>query len=252
MDQKSRRRMRFCSVILFISLLFPQSGYEVADKMSNRDAPSDVKSMLIMLLKDKRGNTLESKLISHSKDSGKKQMLWFISPPSDRGISLYKIENENGKDLMKMWLPAFKKIRKISARKKSENFMNSDLTFEDLYNRDIDDFTYDIDITNDSTYVLTSYPKEEINSSYSKHVSWVNRATLLIAKEESYSSKGALLKTKEMKYTNIDGFDLVKEINVVNVKTKHETYLRFEDMKLNSGIKDKDFHEMNLRRIPLK
>ena len=244
--------MRFCSVILSISLLFSQSGYELADKMSNRDAPSDVKSMLIMVLKDKRGNTLESKLISHSKDSGKKQMLWFISPPSDRGISLYKIENENGKDLMKMWLPAFKKIRKISARKKSENFMNSDLTFEDLYNRDIDDFTYDIDITNDSTYVLTSYPKEEINSSYSKHVSWVNRATLLIAKEESYSSKGALLKTKEMKYTNIDGFDLVKEINVVNVKTKHETYLRFEDMKLNSGIKDKDFHEMNLKRIPLK
>ena len=244
--------MRFYSFILLVSSLFSQTGYEIAEKMNNRDAPSDVKSILIMTLKDKRGNTLESKLISHSKDSGEKQMIWFVSPPLDKGISLYKIENENGKDLMKMWLPAFKKIRKISSRKKSENFMNSDLTFEDLYNRSLDDFTYEINSPNDSIYVLTSYPKEKLNSSYSKHVSWISSTTLLITKEESYSSKGVLLKTKEIKYTNIDGFDLVKEINVVDVKRKHETHLKFEDMILNSGIEDKDFHEMNLKRIPLK
>jgi hypothetical protein len=235
-----------------MSWLFSQTGYEIAERMSSREAPSDVKSTLIMTLKDKRGNTLESKLISHSKDSGKKQMIWFVSPPSDKGISLYKIENEDGKDLMKMWLPAFKKIRKISSRKKSENFMNSDLTFEDLYNRSVDDFTYDIDTSNDSIYVLSSYPKEKLNSSYSKHISWISRSTLLTTREESYSSKGTLLKTKEIKYTNIDGFDLVKEINVVDVKRKHETHLKFEDMVLNSGIKDKDFHEMNLKRLPLK
>jgi len=244
--------MRFYSIILLMSWLFSQTGYEIAERMSSREAPSDVKSTLIMTLKDKRGNTFESKLISHSKDKGKKQMIWFVSPPSDKGISLFKIENEDGKDLMKMWLPAFKKIRKISSRKKSENFMNSDLTFEDLYNRDVDDFTYDIDFPNDSIYVLTSYPKEELNSSYSKNISWISRSTLLITREESYSSKGALLKTKEIKYTNIDGFDLVKEINVVDVKRKHETHLKFEDMVLNSGIKDKDFHEMNLKRLPLQ
>ena len=72
----------------------------------------------------------------------------------------------------------------------------------------------------------------------------ISRSTLLTMREESYSSKGVLLKTKEMKYTNIDGFDLVKEINVVNVKTKHETHLKFEKMVLNSGIKDKDFTEV--------
>ena len=252
MDQKLRIIMRFCSILLLASCLFSQTGYEIADKMSNRDAPFDVKSTLIMTLKDKRGNTLESTLISHSKDSGKKQMIWFVSPPSDRGISLYKIENEDGKDLMKMWLPAFKKIRKISSRKKSENFMNSDLSFEDLYNRSLNDFSYDLDILNDSVYILTSYAKEALNSSYSKHVSWIDQATLLITKEESYSRKGVLLKTKEIKYTNIDGFHLVKEINVVDVKTKHETHLKFENMKLNSGIDDKHFHEINLRRIPIK
>ena len=83
-----------------MSYLFSQTGYEIADKMSSREAPSDVKSTLIMTLKDKRGNSLESKLISHTKDSGKKQIIWFVSPPSDKGISLYKIENENKKNFI--------------------------------------------------------------------------------------------------------------------------------------------------------
>ena len=32
------------------------------------------------------------------------------------GSEIYKIENENGKDEMKMYLPAFKKIRKIKTK----------------------------------------------------------------------------------------------------------------------------------------
>ena len=244
--------MRFYSFILLVSWVFCQSGYEIADMMASREAPSDIKSTLVMRLKDKRGNSLESTLISHSKDGGKKQIIWFVSPPKDREISLYKIESDEGKDLMKMWLPAFKKVRKISSRKKSESFMNSDLTFEDLYNRNLNDFTYDLETIDDSTYVLTSYPKEELKSSYGKHVSWIDRRNLLIIKEESYSSKGPLMKTKQIKYENIQGFDLVKEINVVDVKLKHETHLEFTEMRINTGIDDKSFHEMNLKRIPIK
>ena len=130
--------------------------------------------------------------------------------------------------------------------------MNSDLTFEDLYNRSLDDFTYEVESINDSIYILTSFPKEELNSSYSKHVSWMQASDLLIFKEESYSNNNALIKTKEIKYTNINGFDLVTKIKVRDIKTKHETHLKFKDVEINSGIKDSQFHEMNLKRIPIK
>ena len=243
--------MKFSSIILFlIAILFSQSGYEIAEKMSQKDVPTDIKSSFIMVLEDKRGNTFESEIVSHSKDDGKKQILWFLSPSSNRGVSLYKIENENGKDEMKMYLPAFKKIRKISSRKKSESFMNSDLTFEDLYNRDLDDFTYDIDLSDDSFYILSSYPIEGLGSTYSKHISWIDKKSLLIIKEESYGKSGVLLKTKEIKYVNQDEFDLVKEIHVLDVKTKHKTHLIFKKMELNTGLEDAQFHEMHLKRLP--
>ena len=53
----------------------------MAKLMSNRKSPKDIKSVLVMTLKDKRGNTLESQLISYTKDNSQKQMLWFTSPP---------------------------------------------------------------------------------------------------------------------------------------------------------------------------
>ena len=64
---------------------------------------------------------------------------------------------------------------------------------------------------------------------------------LLIFKEESYSKNKILTKTKEFKYTNINGFDLVEEIKVRDVKTKHETHLKFKDVVINSGIKTVSF-----------
>jgi len=243
--------MRFCSILVFyFSIVYCEAGYGLAEKMSQKDTPIDIKSFLVMSLEDKRGNVFQSEIISHSKDDGEKQIMWFLSPASNRGVSLYKIEKEDGKDEMKMYLPAFRKVRKISSKKKSESFMNSDLTFEDLYNRDLDDYTYKLDDSNDSFYILTSYPVENLNSAYSKHISWIDRSSLLIKKEESYAKSGKLIKTKDMKYINKDGFDLIKELHVLDVKTKHQTHLIFKNMQLNTGIDDKVFHEMNLKRMP--
>ena len=244
--------MKFFNIILFLSSsLLSQTAYEIAEKVSSQSHPDDVKANLTMILEDKRGNQMQSTLKSHVKDNGKKQIMWFLSPPSDRGISLYKIEKDSGKDEMKMWLPAFKKVRKISSRKKTERFMNSDLTFEDLYNREIDEYTYSLEISEDSTnYILTSIPNANTESSYSKHLSWINIESLLVNKEESFGKSGSLVKTKEFKFINLDGYNMIKEIHVVDNKTKHKTLLIFENMELNSGIEDSNFHEMNLRRIP--
>ena len=128
--------------------------------------------------------------------------------------------------------------------------MNSDLTFEDLYNRSLDDFTYEVESINDSIYILTSFPKEELNSSYSKHVSWMQSSDHLIFKEESYSRNNVLIKQKKLSIQILMALT-VEEIKVRDIKTKHETHLKFKDVEINSGIKDSQFHEMNLKRIPI-
>ena len=89
--------MKYYSLIpLWIfSVLFSQSGYEIAKKMSDRDVPKDIKSKLSMTLEDKKGKTRESVIQSITKDGGDKQIMWFLDPPDNRGISLYKIESDD-------------------------------------------------------------------------------------------------------------------------------------------------------------
>ncbi len=238
-------------VLFFLmGFLYCSDAYQLAKDISSRVAPDDSKATLSMTLIDKKGNQRVSKIRSYTKDNSSKQIMWFLSPPSDRGISVYKIEKKGEKDEMKMWLPAFKRVRKISSSKKSESFMNSDLTFEDLYNRELDEYTYELKENNSEYSVLISYPKPDLKSSYSKHISWVYKKTNLVTREESYSKAGALLKTKEFEYTSIDGFDVIDKITVVDVKSKHQTILGFENIQLNTGLKDNQFHESFLKRIP--
>ena len=63
--------MKYYSLIFYLfSILFSQTGYEIAEQIINREAPLDIKSKLIMVLEDKKGNTTESIIRSYTKDKG--------------------------------------------------------------------------------------------------------------------------------------------------------------------------------------
>ena len=93
--------------IIVISLLFGLTGDELALKMENRKTPTDFKVDLVMTLINKKGKTRTSSLRSITKDDGTKQIIWFLSPADDKGVSFLKIEHDDKDDEMRMWLPAF-------------------------------------------------------------------------------------------------------------------------------------------------
>ena len=97
-------------------------------------------------------------------------------------------------------------------------------------------------------YVLESIPKDN-NSEYSKHESWVSKDKLLIKKEHSYDKEGMLLKEKSFQHDAIKGYDIVSEIDVINVQKKHQTILKLTNFKIDEGIEDDIFHEKNLKRF---
>ena len=67
-------------------------------------------------------------------------MICFLEPKDDYGIAFLKIEYDEKDEFMNMWLPGFERFRRISSQKKTDSFMGSDLSFEDLTNRDINEY----------------------------------------------------------------------------------------------------------------
>ena len=128
--------------MLFPILVFSQSGRDIAEMIENRPAPDDLINQTVMILTNSKGKTRTHKMISKPKNGSEKQIIWFMEPKDDRGIAFLKIEHDNRDDEMRMWLPAFKKVRRISSKKKSDSFMGSDLSFEDLSNRRLNSNDY--------------------------------------------------------------------------------------------------------------
>ena len=242
--------------IIFISIIFSMTGDELTTLMDNRKTPDDISSDMNMEIVNKKGRKRNLKVKSISKDNSKKQILWFLSPADDKGISYLKIEHENQDDEIRLWLPAFKKFRRISAKKKADSFMGSDLSYEDMTSRPINDYNFliikDDFVDNIECYILESKPRKKIKSEYSKHLTWVSKKDYLPLKEESYDSKNKLLKVKEFHYTFIDSYHLINKIFVENVQKKTHTLLEFSNLRINTNVKDNLFQEKNMKRLPRK
>ena len=234
--------------------LFSQNGDDIALMIDNRKVPKILSNTINMTLTNSKGKIRTNKMISKSIDKNRKQIIWFLEPKDDKGISFLKIEQKGKDDQMRMWLPAFKKVRRISAKKKGDSFMGSDLSYEDLSTRDIENHAHrrleDDFFSNSDCFVLETIPRKELNSSYSKHISWINKSNSSIIKEESYNKRGEIKKKKFFTYQIFNDYYIVTKILVEDIKKKHTTEVIFSNVSVNDSVKETLFHERNLRKIP--
>ena len=239
-------------VIIFTSFLFSITGIEIATQMENSPKPLDIKSNITLEIKKKKRKVLSFRSIM--KDNGEKQIMWFTAPPTDKGISFLKTERHNNTTDMRMWLPAFKKIRRISSKKKGDSFMGSDLSYEDLYTRKITDYTFKLlkeqILKDENCYILESIPIKNLKSDYSKHITWISKSKLIPLKEESFDKKGVLNKEKQFSYIKLNDYWIADKIVVNDTKKGYSTHVKIENIEINSNIKDNIFQEKNLKRLP--
>ena len=140
--------MKF-NIFIFItifSFLFSNniSGYELAELLDQKKQPLSSKTEISMtLINLKKDRSKLKEMVSITKDDGNKMLLFFKSPKRDKGVGFLKIEDSNN-DKLSLFIPKLKKIRRISSSNQSDSFMGSDLSFEDMLSRDLDEFNYNI------------------------------------------------------------------------------------------------------------
>ena len=126
-------------ILTFMSSVFSQTGFEIAKMVDETPTPMDMSNKTKMILTNSKGKSRTNAMISKSMAGNKKQLIWFLEPKDDKGVAFLKIEHDDKDDEMRMWLPAFKKVRRISSKKKGDAFMGSDLSYEDLSSRNLDE-----------------------------------------------------------------------------------------------------------------
>ena len=132
--------------------------------------------------------------------------------------------------------------------------MGSDLSYEDMTSRSLEENIYkrleDETLDGKDCFVLEVLPNEDIKSTYSKHITWIDKESMIAVQEESYDLGGGLRKKKKFFFESISNYHVINKIFVEDVQKSHTTTLTMEDIKVDSGLDHSLFQEKNLKRLP--
>ena len=232
------------------------SGLQVIENVYNRPTGADQEADLTMSLINSRGDTRLREIKQYQKDFGdvEKKIMFFISPADVRNTSFMNWSySEVGKDDDQwIYLPALKKVKRISSDSKSDNFMGSDFTYDDLGDRHPQADTHQIlreeILDGDECYVVQSIP-QEANYIYSKTITWVNKENWIGKKKEFYDEDDDLLKILTVKQIQqIQGYWIITHSEMHNLSKDHTTKMVLENVKVDNNIAERYFSERIMTR----
>ena len=227
------------------------TGLEIVENVYNRSVGEDMTADLTMTLTNSSGDSRVRKIKQFSKDFGKveKKIMFFVTPADVKNTSFmnWSYDEEGKDDDQWIYLPALKKTKRISSDSKSDYFMGSDFTYDDLGDRqpkqDKHKLLREENVNGENCFVVESTPKDK-DYMYSKTITWIIKDKWIGLKKEFYDEDGELLKTLNVdKYENINGFLIITNTAMNNKQNDHKTIMELKNVKINTGIDDGKFTE---------
>jgi len=233
------------------------SGRDIVQKVKDRPDGDTRSSELQMTLINKGGSKRERKITSFAMDVGKdtKQIMFFRYPNDVKGTGFLTVDYDdiNKDDDKWLYLPAMKKTRRISGKSsKTDYFMGSDFTYDDVGQRNIDEDTHTFvreeKVDGVDCWVVESVPKKS-DEIFSKKIMWIRKDCLIAAKVEYYDKLGKLHRLLKVEsVVQVDGFWAIGKMTMENVQSNHKTILEFGELKFNIPLDAKTFTVPRLER----
>jgi outer membrane lipoprotein-sorting protein len=236
-----------------------QAGLAIVTEADKREtgfgnSSAGMKMTLINRKGKKSIRNLRSKVLEQL-EQGDKSLSIFDEPADVKGTAMLTHSHGLDPDDQWLYLPALKRVKRISSKNKSGPFMGSEFAFEDLGSQEIEKYSYTL-LGEEQLDGVDVYKTERIpqykHSGYTKQIAWTDQEHLRTLKVEYYDRKGSLLKTlsasdfKQFK----DQFWRPHRMFMQNHQTKKATELLFENYVFNdASLKESDFVNNSLKRI---
>lgn len=236
------------------------TGRQIMEKSEAQNKGKDEYNMTSMKLINKRGQERDRKIEYYKttdEEDNDKVFMRFVEPADVKGVGLLTIEHTDRDDDQWLYLPALRKVRRISSSDQGDNFMGTDYTYEDIRAEKLDEHQYNLTgsevIDGHECYVIVALPsteKQRNESGYSRREIWMRKDVLLMVHIKYYDRKGELLKV-EVREDIVEAAPNLYRPNVMqmqNLKTGHTTRITFDEREINKGIPDRIFTERELKR----
>ncbi|MDH5407275.1 MAG: outer membrane lipoprotein-sorting protein [Gammaproteobacteria bacterium] len=235
-----------------------EKGLAIAVEADKRDTGwKDSSSEMFMTLRNSQGQESKRRMRTKALEvigDGDKSLTIFDQPRDVKGTAFLSFTHSKKPDDQWLYLPALKRVKRISSANKSGPFMGSEFAYEDISSQEVDKYTYkylrDEKLEGKDCFVIERKPTYEY-SGYTRMVSWVDKNMYQARKVEFYDRKNSLIKTLSMsKFKQYKGkFWRALQMDMMNHQTKKSTTLEWKDYKFQSGLKSRDFDKNALKRL---
>jgi len=235
-----------------------QRGLEIAKAARAYDRGfTDFTANLTMTLKNKSGDTSVREIRIRTLEvdgDGDKSLSIFDEPADVKGTAMLTYAHGLEPDDQWLYLPALKRVKRISSRNKSGPFMGSTFAFEDLGSQEVEKYTYNY-LRDESCgdwicHVVERFPAYE-HSGYTREVVWLDSEAYRLVKADYYDRKQALLKTLSagdfQQY--LGHYWRPGSMNMENHQTGKSTLLEWSDYQFKTGLSERDFRSQTLKRV---
>ncbi len=233
-------------------------GLAISVEAKKRDTGwGDNSADMLMVLRNKQGQESVREIVSKTLeqlDDGDKSLTVFNKPRDVKGTAFLSFSHAIGNDEQWLYLPALKRVKRISSSNKSGPFMGSEFSFEDLSSFEIEKYTYkylgDEELNGLNNFKVEQTPVEE-NSGYTRRIVWLDQDEYRIHKIEFYDRKNSLLKTLLFKdyHQYLEQYWRPSTSEMTNHQNGKSTVLQWSNFKFNVGLKDEDFTRNTLKRV---
>ncbi|EHT04843.1 MULTISPECIES: outer membrane lipoprotein-sorting protein [Enterobacteriaceae] len=244
------------------ALATPQAD-EILVKVRDRYDGDDYVSQ-VTLRNNSNGNIQDKNMYMLQKDFPDREMvsMFFHSPSDVRNVS-FLVANYNesiaSDDEQWMYLPAFRKVRRISGQDKRGAFMGSAYSYSDLDKLRVKDYQSTLEgedkVNGRDSWKIERIPvsQDVINKNgYNRTVLWVDKERDIVLKQDYYNSKNVRYKSLEATEVRlIQDIWTITHSKMKNFENDKESEMIFHAIKYNAGV-DVDYLTQNILKTSIK
>ena len=249
------------SLLAFTGFVHAQSaeekGLAIAIEADKRDQGwGDQATVMKMILRNSQGASTTREIRGKTLEvdgDGDKSLTIFDTPRDVKGTAFLSFTHSLKSDEQWLYLPALKRVKRISSSNKSGPFMGSEFAYEDISSQEVEKYKYkfikDDKFNGRDVFVIERIPQYK-KSGYTKQIAWIDKEMYQPLKIEFYDRKRSLLKTLTQhdykKYLN--KYWRASRLEMVNHQTGKSTTLLWTSYKFKNGFRNRDFDRNSLKR----
>jgi hypothetical protein len=253
----TRRRLAIGSAAVFL-LIQPSIEAQndarqiVAEAQRRSEAKSQRYEGLLQVL-DARGKVADKRwtFMRFGSHGTSKAVLRFLAPPEVKGVALLILNHPDRASDQWMWTPALQRERRIALQDRSTRFFGTDFSFEDLEERDVNQYEYRLlgeqAIDGAPCWHIESVPGQRKISQYTKSEVWIRKDNYAVAQVESYIKAEAVRRLKYSEFAQVQGIWAGRRLEMSDLRRKSRTVLTLEKLQYNVPLEEEDFTLQALR-----